>query len=193
MITREIENGYIQFDPNFLEQKEADHYYTTLRAELPWKQGHVKLFGKVHPTPRLESFHGEDGLTYSYSGNTLAATPFTPELRELKERIEAITQKQFNCVLVNFYRDGKDSNGWHADDEKELGQDPLIASVSLGVTRRFDLRHIKNGHLLHLDLNHGSLLIMGGALQHFWKHRIGRSQKISTGRINLTFRYIIND
>ncbi|NCA20626.1 MAG: alpha-ketoglutarate-dependent dioxygenase AlkB, partial [Crocinitomicaceae bacterium] len=125
-----------------------------------------------------------------YSGKTLETHPFTEELLELKSLIEEASHQEFNCVLVNLYRDGKDSNGWHSDNETELGKNPAIASLSLGAIRRFDLKHNTTKEKISIELNHGSLLIMKGEMQHFWKHQIAKTTKVSTPRINLTFRYI---
>jgi alkylated DNA repair dioxygenase AlkB len=149
------------------------------------------LFGKTYATPRLESLHVIEGKTYHYSGNTLISHPFTEDLEDIKNKIELVSGESFNCVLANLYRDGKDSNGWHADNEKELGINPVIASISLGAERRFDLKHTASGASKQLILPHGSLLIMGGAMQHHWKHCIAKSMKVLVPRINLTFRKLV--
>lgn len=135
--------------------------------------------------------------TYSYSGKKLRVNPFTPELDILKNKILHFLREhgipaEFNSVLANLYRDGRDSNGWHADNEKELGQNPLIASLSLGAERRFDLRHNLTGEKISMPLTSGSLLVMGGELQHFWKHQVAKSTRALAPRINLTFRFINN-
>jgi alkylated DNA repair dioxygenase AlkB len=186
----QFQNAIIKFNPNFLSKQEADFYFQELLTSIPWKENEVFLFGKRYKTPRLEAFHAIEEKSYTYSGNKLLANHFTKELHELKTRIEVITNTKFNCVLVNLYRDGNDSNGWHADNEKELGRNPAIASLSLGVTRRFDLKHIENQEKISFELNHGSLLFMEGETQHFWKHQIAKSKKIHEPRINLTFRWI---
>ena len=191
MITEILEDGWLLFDPEFLKGNEADFLFDTLHTSLPWEQGKVNIFGKTYATPRLESFHVVDGKSYSYSGNTLISHPFTTELDELKKKIETASGQSFNCVLANLYRDGKDSNGWHADNERELGRNPVIASISLGSARRFDLKHTTTGALKQLILPHGSLLIMGGAMQHYWKHCIAKTAKIHQPRINLTFRKLV--
>jgi alkylated DNA repair dioxygenase AlkB len=191
-MTKEIiEDGWLHFDPHFLSNEEADILFHTLETTLPWAQGSVTLFGKTYPTPRLESLHVRGNKSYSYSGNTLHQHPFTPELLALKAKIDALVGVQFNCVLANFYRDGKDSNGWHADNERELGKNPIIASISFGCARRFDLKHSTTSERKQLMLTHGSLLIMGGSMQHHWKHCIAKSTKIIGPRINLTFRILV--
>jgi alkylated DNA repair dioxygenase AlkB len=191
MIKEILEDGWLLFDPEFLSHDEADLLFDILNTSLPWAQGDVKIFGKTFATPRLESLHVVDGKSYTYSGNTLISHPFTAELEELKKKIETVSGELFNCVLANLYRDGKDSNGWHADNEKELGRNPVIASISLGAERRFDLKHNTTSELKQLFLPHGSLLIMGGSMQHHWKHCIAKSKKVLDSRINLTFRTLV--
>jgi alkylated DNA repair dioxygenase AlkB len=190
MIFEEIQNGEIGFIPNWLTEVEANHYYQLFQKELPFEQGRITIFGKTHPIPRLEAFFGISTQIYSYSGKTLKTNPFTKELFEMKTKIEETTNEKFNCVLVNLYRDGRDSNGWHADNEPELGINPTITSLTLGAMRRFDLRHNTSREKISMELNHGSLLVMKGGMQHFWKHQIAKTTKVSTPRINLTFRYI---
>ncbi len=191
MIKEILEDGWFLFDSEFLTQKEADTLFHHLHSTLPWSQGKVTLFGKTHATPRLESLHVSEGKSYHYSGNTLVSHPFTQELEVLKNKIETTCGVSFNCVLANLYRDGKDSNGWHADNEKELGRNPVIASISLGTERRFDMKHTATGVSKQLLLPHGSLLIMGGSMQHHWKHCIAKSKKVFDPRINLTFRNLV--
>lgn len=184
-----IKDGYLELIENFLEKEEADRFFELFLNTIPWKDGSIKIFGRKHLKPRLESFHAEDNVTYTYSGNMLMTENFTPDLSEIKERIENQCFEQFNSVLFNLYRNGKDSNGWHADNEKELGIEPFIASLSLGETRIFKLKH-QDGDKLDIPLKHGSLLLMGGQLQHKWKHCIPKSSKRLESRINLTFRNI---
>lgn len=190
MIFEQLQNGEIGFVPDFISQELANHFYKLFKHTLPFKQGTITIFGKTHPIPRLEAFFGIGNQVYSYSGKTLETHHFTKELLELKSLIEQVSNEKFNCVLVNLYRDGKDSNGWHADNEPELGKNPVIASLSLGATRRFDLKHNTTKEKISIELNHGCLLIMKGEMQHFWKHQIAKTTKVSTPRINLTFRYI---
>lgn len=186
----EIQDGWLDLIPDFLTPDESAEILNHCIYQLPLEQGKIKLFGKEHFIPRLESFLSENGKDYGYSGKRLTTHPFDQPILNLKDRIEKATGHSFNSVLINFYRDGKDSNGWHADNEPELGYDPTIASLSLGATRRFDLQHVSSGNKLSLDLINGSLLIMGGALQRHWKHRIPKQLRVKEGRINLTFRYI---
>jgi alkylated DNA repair dioxygenase AlkB len=186
----QISNGHLTLLEGFYNADEANEMYTQLLESLEWKQGTIHLFGKTHSTPRLEAFYAEKNLEYGYSGQQLKTKNFTPLLLQIKQKLEEVSAYTFNSVLVNYYRDGNDSNGWHADNEKELGENPTIASLSFGTSRRFDLKHISKAEKLSIQLHSGSLLVMSGETQHFWKHQIAKSKKITTGRINLTFRTI---
>jgi alkylated DNA repair dioxygenase AlkB len=190
MKTLEVQNGSLIFEESFLNPQEAHLLFKHFEATLPFHQGTISLFGKTHTIPRLEAFFASENKTYSYSGKTLQTHPFTPELLTLKSKIEVLSQEKFNCVLVNLYRNGQDSNGWHADNEPELGINPVIASLSLGATRRFDLRHNLSNKKISIDLTNGSLLLMKGEMQHFWKHQIAKSKKVDAARVNLTFRWV---
>lgn len=170
----------------------SDALFVQLRHATPWTQGHIKLYGKLHAEPRLTAWYGDAGKCYSYSGLTLEPLPWTPLLLDIKARVDAAAGVTFNSVLLNLYRDGRDSNGWHQDNEPELGTNPVIASLSLGAVRRFQLRHKtrKDVPKLELDLPHGSLLLMAGPTQHCWQHQIPKTAKPMAERINLTFRVI---
>ncbi len=185
-----LPNAELFFQSDFMTVAESIKLYQHLVDSLPWQHQQIKIFGKVMNCPRLEAFFATDGKSYGYSGNQLITNAFTPELFAIKERVEKIANTEFNAVLVNYYRDGNDSNGWHADNEKELGKNPIIASLSLGATRRFDLKHTSLGIKQQFQLSAGSLLIMAGETQHFWKHQLAKSTKVVNGRINLTFRTI---
>ena len=156
-----------------------------------WKQDHIKLYGKVIPLPRLTSWYGDPGMNYTYSGIPCEPNPWNKGLSWLKEKAEALADHQFNSALLNWYRDGSDTLSWHADDEKELGKNPTIASVSLGETRDFILRK-KDDHSCKLKfaLSHGSILIMKGELQEHWEHSVPARKRITKSRINITFRTI---
>jgi alkylated DNA repair dioxygenase AlkB len=159
-----------------------------LVAETPWRAETVVVYGKRHLQPRLSAWYGEVG--YRYSGLTLAPMPLTPLLATLRASVEHLTGHSYNSVLLNYYRDGKDSMGMHSDDEPELGPQPAIASLSLGATRTFILRHKANKRTLKIDLTDGSLLLMSGDLQTHWLHGINKTAKPLGPRLNLTFRYI---
>jgi alkylated DNA repair dioxygenase AlkB len=188
-----IKDAWYIFIPDFLLEKETYAMYDYFHQHLAWESSEITVFGKTYSTPRLEAFYALENQSYSYSGKKLKVHKFDAELLKLKQRIEAeiLHEESFNSVLANLYRNGLDSNGWHADNEKELGKNPLIASLSLGETRRFDLKHNLTKEKLSFDLKAGSLLIMGGSMQHFWKHQIAKSKKVGNARINLTFRKII--
>ena len=166
-----------------------------LTEEIPWVQNKIRFYGRESLVPRLESWHGDEGMSYTYSGIKMDAKPWTKNLLKIKESIEPIAKTTFNSVLINYYRDGKDRVAWHSDDEKELGKNPVIASVSFGAARKFKLRHkkYKQNQLQHeVFLQNGSLLLMSGSTQHHWLHEIPRTAKPIGPRINLTFRVIKN-
>jgi alkylated DNA repair dioxygenase AlkB len=149
----------------------------------------VTVFGQRHLQPRLTAWHGE--ASYTYSGLTLDPLPFTPLLQQIRAAVEAATGCRFNSVLLNYYRDGRDSMGMHSDDEPELGAEPAIASVSFGATRTFILRHKRSKRTVKLELDDGSLLFMSGALQKNWLHGINKTARTHSARVNLTFRQIL--
>lgn len=171
--------------------EEADTWFTCLSAEIPWQQHTLRLFGREHQEPRLSCWMGE--RAYKYSGKSRQPVPWHPLVQAIGERVSAICEQPFNGVLLNLYRNGRDSMGWHADDEPELGQNPVIASVSLGASRRFrfrrKLRH-QGDQAQQLLLSHGSLLVMAGEMQHHWQHALPRMATCEGGRINLTFRFL---
>jgi len=186
-----LKDSEIVYYRNLLNSEEATSLHQSLLESVSWRQDNITIYGKTYPQPRLTALYGEKAASYSYSGIKMAPLPFTSELKRIKNKIEVTTGVLFNVVLINLYRDGRDSNGWHSDDEKELGTNPFIASISLGAKRTFHLRHKSIKHLKHkIDLEHGSLLTMAGATQHFWQHQLPKSTKIDSSRINLTFRLI---
>ena len=159
-----------------------------LIAETAWRCDVVTVWGKQHPQPRLTAWHGE--AAYAYSGLTLAPQPFTPLQHALREAVEAASGHRFNSVLLNYYRDGRDSMGMHSDNEAELGPNPTIASVSFGATRTFVLQHKTGKQRIKIALTDGSLLLMAGSLQHHWVHGIPKIARFAGPRVNLTFRFI---
>ena len=182
----------VRLYPQFFTVEESNRLFRLLRADTPWAQRHLTIFGKTHPEPRLTAWYGDEGKQYSYSGLTLHPLPWTETLWQLKTRLDAVAQTSFNSVLLNLYRNGRDSNGWHQDNEPELGVNPIIASLSFGAERRFQLRHKTRQDVARLEVNlpHGSLLLMAGPTQHFWQHQIPKTAKPVGERINLTFRVI---
>ncbi|SDR65770.1 Alkylated DNA repair dioxygenase AlkB [Gramella sp. MAR_2010_147] len=187
-----LPDAELEYFPDFLNEREADHIYEFLLTLQDWKQDKIKLFGKEILQPRLTALFGEKGKSYKYSGLEMFPKEFPEELLKIKRKCEAIDQGiKFNVCLANLYRDGKDSMGWHADDEKELGKNPVIASLSLGTERIFHLKHKNISTARHkIRLQHGSLLMMKGTTQEFWKHQLPKTKKIVSPRINLTFRRI---
>ena len=182
----------ITYYPNFLGSIEADTYFEKFKNTVPWQQDDIRIFGKTHAQPRLTALFGNNEKPYSYSNITMQPHNFTLELLDIKKRIEVITKNSFTTCLLNLYRDGKDSNGWHADNEKELGENPVIASITLGQERYFHFKHRERKELKHkLLLEHGSLLLMKGSTQHHWLHQIPKTAKPVSERINLTYRVII--
>ncbi len=177
--------------PAFFAEAESDAYLVALRHATAWGQGRLTLWGKTHNEPRLTAWYGDAGKSYSYSGIVLHPQSWTPLLNEIRDSVNEAAQTKFNSVLLNLYRDGRDSNGWHQDNEPELGRNPVIASVSFGAARRFQMRHKFCKDLkLNLDLPHGSLLLMADTTQHHWQHQIPKTAKPVGERINLTFRVI---
>ena len=190
-IVLNLPDAEIIYYPHFFDKKEADAIFDELTNEIPWQQDDIKVFGKIHPQPRLTALFGNEGKSYSYSNIKMQPHPWNLLLQKIKLHIESVTDTNFTTVLLNQYRDGKDSNGWHADNEKELGTNPVIASVSFGAERTFQLKHNTDKSLKKsIVLEHGSLLLMKGTTQHFWKHQIPKTSKSIGSRINLTFRFI---
>ncbi len=178
--------------PKFLNKICANELYNNLLKELDWEQYYITLFGKKIAQPRLTALYAINESTYTYSGLQLIPEPYTQELKKLNSSLNELTRQKFTHCLANLYRDGNDSMGWHSDNERELGKDPVIASISLGSVRNFQLKHIKNPEFKHnIYLENGSLLIMKGSTQKFWKHQLPKSKKDFSPRINLTFRTII--
>lgn len=181
----------IEYLPEFYRSERAWSLFEGISQQTQWQQDRLTVYGKEHLAPRLSCWFGEPWMDYTYSNHTMRASPLTPLLLEIKEKIETHSGNRFNSVLVNYYRDGQDSNGWHSDDEPELGDNPIIASLSLGAPRDFHLRHKVDPSLKHkMSLEHGSLLMMRGQTQSRWQHHIPKRAK-ADGRINLTFRTIL--
>ena len=186
-----LPDAEIVYYPNFFDKRDADAIFEQLLNEIPWQQDDIKVFGKTHPQPRLTALFGNDGKPYSYSNIKMQPHPWNMLLQKIKSLVEDCSETNFTTVLLNQYRNGKDSNGWHADNEKELGTNPVIASLSFGAERTFQLKHNSDLSLKKsIVLEHGSLLIMKGTTQHFWKHQIPKTSKPIGSRVNLTFRVI---
>ena len=164
-----------------------------LIAEVPWRQENILVWGKMYRQPRLVAWYGDEGSKYTYSGITLNPIPWTDLLFDIKRRVETATRAKFNSVLLNYYRDNRDSMGFHSDDEAELGDKPVIASLSLGEERTLILKHRRNklARPVRLTFESGSLLLMKGETQRYWKHGIAKETRRCCPRINLTFRRIV--
>ncbi|MEC5218089.1 alkylated DNA repair dioxygenase AlkB [Actimicrobium sp. GrIS 1.19] len=188
-----LPDAEIHFQPDFYGASERHAMFQELSASTAWRQEQITLFGKRHWQPRLVAAHGDAGTQYTYSGLTLPMHPWSALLQQIRRDIEAASGRTFNSVLLNLYRNEQDSMGWHSDDESELGPAPVIASLSLGATRIFKLRHKTRRELktAALPLTDGTLLLMAGATQQHWKHAVDKERGPAGARINLTFRLIV--
>jgi alkylated DNA repair dioxygenase AlkB len=191
-INLNLPDAVFEWYPNFLSKETADELFQKLLDETPWQHDEITIFGKKILQPRLTCLFGNEGKPYSYSGLTMYPKPWNSSIMFLKTEIEKICNQNFTTVLANLYRNEKDSNGWHADNEKELGRDPIIASISLGETRKFQIKHHTNKeYKCNLELTHGSLLLMKEGSQIHYKHQLPKSTSPKNARINLTFRTIL--
>lgn len=214
--TIKVPNGSLFFAPNFFGPKlsnrcleyfqendtldwktaswkhiDAEDFQRIRFAHMQWTQDYINIQGRNIPLPRKTAWYGDDGLDYTYSGITSHPIPWNPGLLHLRESIQRATNHHFNSVLLNWYRNGSDSIGWHGDDEPELGRNPTIGSANFGTTRSFLLRrNSRQDEVITIPLQHGSLLIMSGALQHHWKHSVPKEHHVKGSRFNLTFRTI---
>jgi alkylated DNA repair dioxygenase AlkB len=187
------DGGILLYDDDFLTEALADRYFVALRDQCVWEQ-RPGIFG--HMQPRLIASYGEEGISYRYSGGDHLALPWTPTLLEIKAKLESVLgaynfQGAYNYCLLNRYRSGSDSMGWHADDEPEMGN--VIGSLSLGATRKFRIRHNATRETQTLLAGHGTLIIMAGTMQQFWQHEVPKTKQMVGERINLTFRQIHKD
>lgn len=191
-IDLQLVDADVIYYPSFLDSEAAQEMFDSLKVTTEWRQDDIRVFGKVYPQPRLTHLFADNGLPYSYSNITMVPTPFPKFLVDVKQEIEKVAGTKFTTCLANLYRNGRDSNGWHADNEKELGKNPVIASLSLGETRVFHLKHrTDKAQKAKIELTHGSLLLMKGETQHHWLHQIPKTKREVAERINLTFRVII--
>jgi len=191
-IVLNLPDAVFEYYPNFFNTEKADELFKKLIEETPWQQDNITIFGKTHLQPRLTALYGNEGKPYSYSNIVMHPHQWNSLLTFIKEKVEDISNHSFTTVLINSYRNEKDSNGWHADNEKELGRNPIIASVSFGEERVFQLKHNTNKEAKQsLTLKHGSLLLMKEGSQIYYKHQIPKATKAKKERINLTFRRIL--
>lgn len=184
-------NGKVIYLKEFFQPEKANYYFCWLKENSKWQQDEIFLFGKKRLAPRLSAWYGDEGMSYTYSGLELQPKKWNELLLEIKEKIENEVSIKFNSVLLNYYRYGQDSMGWHSDDEKELGKNPVIASLTFGYPRRFILRNKKDyTDKIDIPLEHNSLLIMKGDIQHKYQHSVPKTKKEVGERLNLTFRTI---
>ena len=197
MIKKEAITGYEDLEIDLYQDKrleeKKDLWFESCLHDLNWETGFIKIFGKTHQIPRLQAWYADNEIEYTYSGKKLQRHNWNNLLLEIKEKIENITSFKFNSVLANLYRDGNDSMGLHSDDEKELGNKPVIASLSLGETREIYFKHKNKKLNLIIPQASGQLIVMHGKTQKYWKHEIKKTKKIKKPRINLTFRNIITN
>jgi alkylated DNA repair dioxygenase AlkB len=187
-----LADASVQLDPHWLPRTEADALFDALRSTIDWEVHQIRMFGRLVASPRLSSWIGDANARYVYSGARFEPRPWPAALQPIRERVSAVVGARFNSVLANLYRDGRDAMGWHSDDEPELGPQPVIASVSLGATRRFSLKHRSAGSkALAIELPPGSLLVMRGETQANYRHALPKTARVMGERINLTFRTIL--
>ncbi len=188
--------GELRYFPAWIDGQDADRYFAALLSDVNWTQPEIRVYGQMRRIPRLQAWYGDSGANMSYSGVSFAPEPWLPVLKNIKNVIEASCGHLFNSVLVNRYRSGCDSVGWHADDEDELGGNPVVASVSLGAPRTFSLRpksaQLGNASFKRRDLllSNGDLMVMSGSTQEFWHHAVLKDKIAPSERINLTYRFI---
>ena len=184
-------NGEAFLFADLFSKEESDSLFLSLQQEISWRQEPIFLFGKQIMQPRLTAWYGDPGKTYRYSGLTMHPLPWNECLIKIKNHLEQFTDKKFNSALLNQYRSGNDSMGWHRDNEKELGLEPVIASVSFGAGRKFYFRNYKEkSQKIVIELSHGSLLLMKGDTQTYWEHSLPKISLLKESRINITFRFI---
>ena len=189
----DLPNADWHYTPGFLSSVDADGLLEALLALPDWAPDRIRMFGREYSTPRSIAWYGDPGATYRYSGVMHQPLAWPACIADLRERLRRETALEFNGALANYYRDGRDSMGWHSDDERGLGTRPVIASVSVGATRRFLLRHRTRRDVatVEIELGHGSLFVMRGATQKLWKHSLPKSSRCVGARVNLTFRQVL--
>ncbi|HEY9030628.1 MAG TPA: alpha-ketoglutarate-dependent dioxygenase AlkB [Kangiella sp.] len=190
----QLEDAELELFAQFLIAEEADNLLQKLVELVDWQKETIRIAGVERLVPRLTAWYGDKGTSYTYSGVMHHPVSWSQRLLALKSQVEQACGAEFNSALFNLYRDGKDSVAWHSDDEPELGERPIIASLSLGAPRSFQLKHKRHKHLRHkLTLTSGSLLVMRGDTQQCWLHQVPKEPAITEPRINITFRNIITN
>ena len=195
LIKKEAITGYEDLEIDLYQDKrleeKKDLWFKSCLHDLNWETGFIKIFGKTHQIPRLQAWYADNEIEYTYSGKKLQRHNWNKTLIEIKQEIESITSIKFNSVLANLYRNGNDSMGLHSDNEKELGINPVIASLSLGESRDIHFKHKNIKTSINVPQTSGQLIVMYGQTQKYWKHEIKKTKKFKKPRINLTFRNII--
>lgn len=185
------ENDTFDWEKTDWSQVSAEDFEQINFTHIKWKRDQIKMYGKTIPLPRLTAWYADQGKSYTYSGITSTPNEWNKGLLYIKEKIEQVTALRFNSVLLNWYRNGEDHMGWHADDEAQLGKNPTIASINFGATRDFVIRRLGDPtKKILIPLQHGTLLVMGGELQHYWQHAVLKRKKVKESRFNLTFRTV---
>ena len=187
----DLPGAEVELHQQIWSRSQGDTLCGLLIKELNWRQDKISMFGQTHDVPRLNAWYGDADCSYSWSGITMTPNPWNSTLRDIREKVNGVASEQFNSVLANFYRDGNDKVDWHADDEEVLGQAPVIASVSLGATRKFRIRRKdRSEKATDIFLRSGDVLVMRGLTQLLWEHEVPRSKKVREPRVNLTFRKV---
>jgi len=188
-----LPDAHLIYIKNCFSKSESDVHFNSLLKSTKWQEDDITIFGKTYKQPRLTALYSISDTSYSYSSITMHSEVFPKEILAIKKHVEVLAQYKFNTVLLNLYRNGNDSNGWHADNEKELGKHPIIASITFGEERPFHFKHRTLKDERHkIKLEHGSLLIMKGAMQEHWLHQIAKTKKDIGKRINITFRNLVS-
>lgn len=189
-----LPDGDVKYIYDFIPFDQSIIYLKELLSNVSWQQNKIKMFGKVYDEPRLTAWYGDKDVRYKYSGIQLDPLPWNNILKNLRDLVSKESGTNFNSALLNYYRDGQDSMGYHQDNEPELGENPTIASITFGAERTFQMKHIKDKSIKRKDiiLKSGSLLIMAGTTQHYWKHQIPKTKKVIGPRLNITFREVKN-
>lgn len=192
VLTHRLEDAELTEYPDAFNRKDSERYFDLLMHEISWQSASIRIAGRSIPIPRLQCWVAESGLDYSYSGVQMTPVPWSAALLAIRQRVEELAGQSFNAVLLNLYRHGQDSVSWHADDEPELGSNPVVASVSFGASRPFELKpkDKDNPSRFRLMLHSGSLLVMGNTMQNNWLHQIPKVKGLEEPRINLTFRQL---
>ena len=184
-------DGEVLYYPTVVSQQQSDRWYQLLKKTIPWEAEHVVMFGRRLQLKRAVAWYALTNRSYTYAGQTKQALIMTPPLLELKHMVEQLSQATFNSCLLNWYHNGTEAMGWHRDNERELVADGVIASISFGESRIFRFKHIKTTDIYSITLESGSVLIMRGAVHESWRHELRKAPSQENGRINITFRQLV--